>query len=168
MIKLNIRFLGVLRLLIVFFLLWIIFNGKLTVEIAIFGVIISTAVYGFCCKYMGYDPKTDVRIVKKFYYGIEYVAVLVWETVKSNIAVSKIVFARKIHIEPRIVYFTTDLKSDAARIALANSITLTPGTITVAVSEDKYCIHCLNGKLAEGLEDSNFVKRLRKFEDRSS
>jgi len=47
---------------------------------------------------------------------------------------------------------------------LANSITLTPGTITVSLDDDEYTIHCLDASLAEGLENSEFEKALMKLE----
>ena len=48
---------------------------------------------------------------------------------------------------------------------LANSITLTPGTITVSVEDDRFCVHCLDKELAEGMEDSVFVKLLEEMEE---
>ena len=67
-------------------------------------------------------------------------------------------------IEPAVVRFKTDLKTQQARILLANSITLTPGTITVSLEEDEYVVHCLDKSLAEGINSSVFVTLLRKME----
>ena len=47
---------------------------------------------------------------------------------------------------------------------LANSITLTPGTITVSLEDDTLLVHCLDKTLSEGMEDSEFVKMLEKLE----
>ena len=58
----------------------------------------------------------------------------------------------------------THFKKDTSRFLLANSITLTPGTITVAVDGDKFIVHCLDKTLAEGIESSVFVKLLEKIE----
>ncbi len=52
--------------------------------------------------------------------------------------------------KPALVRFKTDLKTKQARVVLANSITLTPGTITVTLEEDEYVVHCLDKELAEG------------------
>jgi multicomponent Na+:H+ antiporter subunit E len=54
-------------------------------------------------------------------------------------------------IDPRMVNFKTRLKSDVARVTLANSITLTPGTITVRVEGDVFTVHALSDKVASGL-----------------
>ena len=56
------------------------------------------------------------------------------------------------------------MKSRAARVALANSITLTPGTITVALEEDELIVHALDVDLVRGIDDSVFVHMLRKME----
>ena len=52
-------------------------------------------------------------------------------------------------------------------MALANSITLTPGTITVSLKDDTYEVHCLDKGLSEGIEDSCFVKLLKEMEEES-
>ncbi len=61
--------------------------------------------------------------------------------VRANIAVAKLVLSPRLRIRPGIVRFPTVLRSDAAITLLANMITLTPGTLTVAVSENRDCIH---------------------------
>ena len=63
-----------------------------------------------------------------------------------------------------LVTFRTGLKTDLARTVLANSITLTPGTITVSISEEELVVHCLDKSLAEGMEQSKFVKMLQRME----
>lgn len=74
------------------------------------------------------------------------------------------ILSPKFKNEPVIVQFRTDLKSKMARVLLANSITLTPGTITVSLEDDVYTVHCLDKRLAEGMDTSVFVRLLRKLE----
>ena len=68
-------------------------------------------------------------------------------------------------MEPVLVHVHADLKSETARVILANSITLTPGTITVSMSGQELLVHCLDKSLSEGMEDSVFVKLLQKLEE---
>ena len=70
----------------------------------------------------------------------------------------------KYDVEPAVVKFKSSLKSERARVALANSITLTPGTVTVRLQFDEFTVHCLDKSLAEGLNDSIFVKLLERIE----
>jgi len=151
-------------LILFFFLLWLLFNARLSLDVMVAGVFISLAVYSFCHKHMGYGAATDKKIVRGLFLGVRYIAVLLLETIKSNVQVSRIVFARNIEVEPRIIFFHTKLKSEAARVALANSITLTPGTITVALHDDLLCVHCLNKDMAEGIDRSAFVRLLEIME----
>ncbi len=149
---------------LVFFLIWIIFNGQFTWEIAAFGVVIAGLMYLFICKFMNYHPKTDLILCKKSLLILQYVFVLVKEIIKANFAVIKMIMSSRCEIEPAVVSFRTTLKSAPARIMLANSITLTPGTITVSLKEDEYVVHCLDKELAEGINSSIFVTLLEKLE----
>lgn len=150
---------------ILFFIIWIIFNGQLTLEIALFGIAISTIMYWFVCKFFGYSIKREVLNIKLFGYVIKYFAVLVWEIIKANVQVVKMIGTSRYELEPALVTFHTNLKTESARVLLANSITLTPGTITVSLDEDEYMVHCLDKSLGIGIDESVFVEMLTKMEE---
>ena len=76
---------------------------------------------------------------------------LVRAIVPAAIQLIAIVVRRRLAIRPEVFTYTTELKSDAARVALANSITLTPGTHCVDLSGDELTIHCLDRSFAESL-----------------
>ena len=149
---------------LIFFLIWVIFNGQFTPEIAVFGLIIAGLMYAFICKFMGYKPRADIIMAKKFFYLIQYVFILVKEIIKTNFAVIRMITSSRYELEPAVVRFKTDLKSAPARIMSANSITLPPGTITVSLTGDEYVVHCLDKSLAEGINSSIFVTLLRRLE----
>ena len=149
---------------VIFFLLWIIFNGRVTTEIVIFGLVISAALYWFICKFMDFSPKRELVYLKKGGYLLQYLYHLVREIIIANFATMKLICSAGQVVEPVLVEFETHFKNDISRFLLANSITLTPGTITVAVEEDKFIVHCLDKTLAEGIESSVFVKLLEKIE----
>ena len=153
-------------MLVLFFLAWLIFNGRVTLEIILFGVAIAALVFGFVCKFMDYSLEKEKDFYKKFLYLIWYAVILVKEIVVANMQVVHMIWTRKEIMEPKIVRFKVDLKTDLARVILANSITLTPGTITVLLEENEYTVHCLDKSLADGMEDSVFVKMLQKIEKR--
>jgi multicomponent Na+:H+ antiporter subunit E len=75
---------------------------------------------------------------------IFYVPVFFYECVKANLDVAYRVVHPKMPIQPGIVAIRTSLKSDVGKLMLANSITLTPGTLTVDVSEEYLFIHWIN------------------------
>ena len=150
---------------LLFFAVWMILNGKVTAEICIFGVLISAALFYFMCRYMEYSLKKELLLFRLIPLFIRYFGVLVKEIVKANVCVLKIILSPELQPEPAFVYFDTDLRTGLARVLLANSITLTPGTITVSVEDDRFCVHCLDKELAEGMENSVFVKLLKEMEE---
>ena len=90
--------------------------------------------------------------------------VLLKEIVKANLTVTHMILTQKEVMEPVIVTFKTKLQTETAKVILANSITLTPGTITVSLEEDEFVVHCLDKSLAEGIESSCFVELLERME----
>lgn len=151
---------------ILLFLLWIIFNGKVTIEIVLFGLAICTWLYWFMCKYMDYHMKREKTILSIMPFYIKYFLILVWEIIKANISVIRIILSPKKEIDPAIIHFKTDLKTDIARVVLANSITLTSGTYTAQLEDDEYVIQTIDKSFGENLDNCVFVKELRKLEAR--
>lgn len=151
---------------LLFFAVWVILNGKVTLEICLFGLGISAALFYFICRYMDYSIRSEMLLFRLIPLFFQYFWVLVKEIVKANVAVFKLIMSPELQPEPAIVYFDTDLKTGLAKVLLANSITLTPGTITVSVEDNRFCVHCLDKELAGGLEDSTFVELLKKIEER--
>ena len=149
---------------LLYFLLWIIYNGNVTLEICLFGVIIAGAIFAFTCRFMDYSVKKDMQNIKKVLKFFRYACVLVMEIVKANFAVIHMILSEKEETEPVLVSFSSDMKTSAGRAFLANAITLTPGTITVSLENAEYVVHCLDKELAEGMEDSVFVKLLADLE----
>ena len=151
-------------MLLLFFLVWIIFNGAITTEILIFGVVVAFLMFGFVCKFIDYSMRKEVLLIKRSGYFVLYLINLLIEIIKANVSVCHFVLYGTEQIEPVMVSFHTTLKSRLARVILANSITLTPGTITVSLHGDEVIVHCLDRSLAEGMEDSSFVKMLEHME----
>lgn len=149
---------------VLFFLFWVMLNGRITVEIAIFGLVISAAMYVFVCKFTGFSFKKDMLILKKLPLIAAYCLVLVNEIVKANLTMIHYLLSPQILPEPALVRFRTDLKTHTAQVLLANSITLTPGTITVEMKDGEYLIHCYDKTMGEGLDSSVFVSMLKKLE----
>ena len=152
-------------MLLLFFLAWVVFNGRLTLEIALFGVAVAGAVFAFVCRFMDYSLKQELRFYRRMPAFLQYLYCLIKEVIAANLAVCRLILTRKEEMEPVLVHVHADLKSETARVILANSITLTPGTITVSLEGDKLLVHCLDKSLSEGMEDSVFVRLLQKMEE---
>jgi multicomponent Na+:H+ antiporter subunit E len=147
-----------------YFILWVIFNGSITLEICLFGIVIAAVIFAFTCKFMDYSIQKEIHVLKKFWKFLCYVVVLVIEIVKANLAVIHMILSEREELEPALVSFRADMKTDAGRAFLANAITLTPGTITVTLEGDEYTVHCLDESLAEGMDSSVLVQRISELE----
>lgn len=152
-------------MLLLFFLVWVVFNGRLTLEIALFGVAVAGAVFAFVCKFMDYSLQKERNFYKKIPAFFQYLFYLIKEIITANLTVSRMILTRKEQMEPVLVHVHTDLRTEVARVILANSITLTPGTITVSLTDDDLLVHCLDKSLSEGMEESVFVRLLKKMEE---
>jgi len=100
--------------------------------------------------------------IKKFLFSLAYLVILSKEIVIANLAVAYKIIHPKMPIKPGIVIVKTKLKSNLAKMILANSITLTPGTFTLDISGDTLLIHWIKVKA----EDPEKVTKIigEKFE----
>lgn len=142
---------------------WLMLNGKLTVEILLLGLPVVGLAFLFACKFCEWSLKKEWGLYRCIPLLIAYFGILIWEVVKANLCVGRIVYREK--PQPVMRTIETGLKSRMARLMLANSITLTPGTITVTMKGNELTIHCLNHEIADELDEIVFEKWLYKIEE---
>ena len=148
-----------------FFLLWMLFNGKWTAELAVAGLLLSAVFYAAVCRLTGSGLLFDLRLVRKLPALLELFVVVLVEIFRANVQVILWIYrSRETAIHPEIVHFHSGLRTAAARAALVCCITLTPGTIVADLEEDTFVVHCLDHSLAEGLDQSGFIRCLKKLE----
>ncbi len=132
-----------LNLWLTLFIIWVIANGTLAYNTLIAGAVVSAIIalvfasFSRVYSVIRWSPKVV------FYY-LMYLSVFIIELVKANLNVMRLVFSPRIDIKPGIVEIKTELKSPIGRLALANSITLTPGTLVVDIKENSLFIHWIN------------------------
>ncbi len=101
------------------------------------------------------------KIHIKFLRAIPYVVWELWQIVLANIDVAYRVLHPKMPINPLIVEFYVPYKGDMTKTWLANSITLTPGTITILVDDQRFIVHALDKSFADPLLiDQTMQKKL--------
>lgn len=144
------------------FCLWIVFNGKLTWELVAFGIVISAALAWFVRRFItpGFTPRKQWLMAGQLPGYLRYAWLLIKEITLANFAVMRMILTDQDVVVPKLATFHTKLKTDPARIVLADCITLTPGTITVHMEGSEYLVHCLDESLEDGLQNSEFEKRL--------
>lgn len=148
----------------VYFALWVVLNGRWTLEIGAFGLLFAALLYAFSCKFLGFSVRKDLRLLRGIPAAVRYLAMLLWEIVKANIAVMRIILNPEFEPKPKLIRFESGLKGEGHRVALADSITLTPGTITCQLRGDEYVVHCLDESMAEGMTDGALITALKEME----
>jgi len=124
-------------------LFWVLLNGNLALDTLLVGVLASAAIVFFLRESTSF--LSDFRATPRaFIASLQYLGYFLKELVKSNIALALVVLAPELPINPGIVKVRTRLKSKMGRLMLANSITLTPGTLTVEMEGEWLYVHWVN------------------------
>lgn len=95
---------------------------------------------------------------------VGYVAWLGKEIVKSNLDVTRIILDPTLPISPQLRTFRVAPRTDLGKVIYANSITLTPGTITVGIVGDEFEVHALTRAAWDGTEEGEMGRRVQKLE----
>lgn len=99
-----------------------------------------------------------------FWRVLGYWPWLAWEIVKSAIGVSRIILSPRLEISPTLVRFSPSQRSTVGLVTHANSITLTPGTITVEATAHEFLVHGLTRAGAESAMHSEMDRRVTQLE----
>lgn len=143
---------------------WLALNGRVSADVLILGVPVTALALLFAYKYCSWSPKSEIKWLKAAPQVLAFVGLLFVSIAKANLDVIAVIFSgRK---SPCIRTFRTRLKTRAARVLLANSITLTPGTVTIMLENDILTVHCIRKDMAETLADSDIERRLLKIEEK--
>ena len=142
-------------------LTWNFSSGELTA-----GALVSLAAALFASRFMVHENAFHLLNPAKL-FGLIYYVLVVFpvELIKANVDVAKRCFGGCKNINPGIVKVPVDVESEYGQAMLANSITLTPGTITVDINDDVMLVHCVDKSYGEGLEDSDMEHRVMKVEE---
>jgi multicomponent Na+:H+ antiporter subunit E len=143
---------------------WIVLSGKFDPLLIILGIVSSFLVSWYFCDLL--FPAFENGYATIFFRFIRYMPWLIWEIFKANLHLLKLAFHPNMKelIEPQIITFKTNLRSDIAITTLANSITLTPGTITVTAGRDGvFRVHAIDKASADALPGTMLEKVAKVF-----
>jgi len=146
-----------IALTVILFAFWILLSGKMEAKYLTIGFVTSVAAAWLTLSLLslpssdgkGYFMAFDLPYGKYVFYWVY----LMKEIIKANIDIALVVLNPKLPINPQIVNFKRPMDNPMAHVTLANSITLTPGTITMDVQNGTYIIHALTDGAAEALEN---------------
>lgn len=146
---------------------WIVLSGRFQTKYLLIGVFSAAAVTyltrdlarpdGVRPGRRGPDFKSVVVAAGRLF---SYFFWLLWSIVQSNLEVAYIVLHPKLPIQPGLLSLRTKLRNRTGHIILANSITLTPGTITVDFDDGVYSVHALVPSAAQSLLDAKMQSKI--------
>lgn len=152
-------------LFIFLYLFWLLLSGFFTAFLMSAGVGSALAVVWFARRMDLVDSEGHpVHLGPKV---VLYWAWLLREIVKSAWDVSKIILNPKLPISPTLVRFKPSQQTDVGLVIHANSITLTPGTITIEASPEEFLVHGITRRGAEGTVQSEMDRRITACEDKA-
>jgi|Deesub1362A_J573_1020465.scaffolds.fasta_scaffold00415_2 multicomponent Na+:H+ antiporter subunit E len=138
------------------FVFWVVLSGKMQVRYLIIGFVTALAITVATRPLLILPPERtgsswlslwDLPWFRIFLY----VPWLLWQIIVANVQVAMLILHPKLPIDPKVVKFKKYIPHPVGRFALANSITLTPGTITVDLEADEYTVHCVQGGFVGGV-----------------
>lgn len=148
-----------------FFVIWVVLNGRWTLEIALIGLIVSAGMELLTCRMLGYSLKSEPHRLMTGLRLLLFYPVLIYEMAKCSLSVIRLILHPQEEVSPELFYFHGNLRTATFRVLLANAITLTPGTIIVELSESgAYRVHALDASFAEGIDKSDLVRALERAE----
>lgn len=149
------RFIPFLLTFFIMFVLWILLSGKFDAFHLSLGFISCVLVAYFSADLLFETPSINMtRLPGSWIRFLRYIPWLLYQILLANLHVLYLTFHPRMMdlIDPQIIKFRSKLQGDLSRVAFANSITLTPGTITVYVSLDgNFSVHAIDKKSREGL-----------------
>lgn len=150
----------------ILFALWIVFSGRFDGFHLAMGIVSSALVAAFYGDLM-FTSGEPRRVFGLWLRLAGYIPWLLYQIFLANLHVMVLVFHPRMgdRIDPKIITFDSRLKSDYARMLFANSITLTPGTITVDVTVlGRFSVHCIDdasGNVLPGIMEEKIAKVFR-------
>ncbi|MCA8882149.1 MAG: Na+/H+ antiporter subunit E [Rhodobacteraceae bacterium] len=143
---------------ITFFLIWLAASASLESARVIAGLLVTAGIAGLSTRLTTFWAGLTLSPARLL-AGLGYLAVFLKEMVKSNIVMLGYVYAPRIKIAPEIIHIPTRLRGPRERLALTNTLALTPGSLVVDLNRQQIDLHVLDRDLADGAKGS-----VQKFE----
>ncbi len=142
--------------------LWLLLSGHFEPLLLILGVLSCLVVVAVAHRMEVIDHESHpIHITPKLPL---YWFWLLRQIVKANLAVTKIILSPRLPISPTVVRVRAGQTSDLAKVIYANSITLTPGTVSINLDDDHIEVHALTTRMAADLQTSEMERRVSRLE----
>ncbi|RQD67418.1 MAG: Na+/H+ antiporter subunit D [Tindallia sp. MSAO_Bac2] len=149
---------------VLLFLFWMVLSPGFGLQTILLGLLISALIVVYSKDILFSATEMPLYRMKHFGNMMRFIGVLIVEIFKANIDVARIVLDPKLPIQPHFVKVPMMLKNDMNKVIFGNSVTLTPGTLTVDIVDDGFIIHALTTDAADAMEDSFIEKWMKQQE----
>lgn len=146
---------------------WLVLAGASGIVTTVVGLVGAAGLAAWAAYRLWADDDPPVLSARQWLRFAGYCVGLVRDIVAAAVLVAEKVLDPRMPIDPVLVVHRARFGREVSKIALANSITLTPGTLTVDVDGDEFVIHCLAEEFSSEIRDGTFERRIRRvFEER--
>lgn len=142
-------------------LFWVLLSGHFTALLLSLGVVSVLIVVWFLRRMDRIDG--EVSFMRMSFGLLGYLVWLFWAVVKSNMDVVRLIWTPEMPISPNWSRIETAIKTPLKKTLYANSITITPGTLTTNAREDHLMVHCLTEDNTVDLREGEMERRIRKL-----
>lgn len=149
-----------MTLALLFFAFWCVLSGKTDAFHLGLGVVSSLAAAWIARLLREEEPAIPRISWRSLLRWPFYLAWLMWQILLSSVQVARVVLHPRMPISPRLVRFRRRLSHPWARLTLANSITITPGTVTLDLHDNDYTVHALTAESAGALAREGYEGEL--------
>lgn len=152
-------------MILLLFVVWLVLSGDFSWAGIATGLLLSGTL-GFLSYRIWNIPLWGWKaFYSKIPWGIQYIGYLICQIVKSNVHIAKEILKPGSAHKGTLVWFESGLQKKSNQVLLANSITLTPGTVTVSLKNGRLCVYCLHETAIDELKNSGFAVKLRAWEE---
>lgn len=147
----------------VLYLLWLVLSGHYEPLLLILGLVSCAVVVTIALRMEVIDRESHpVHITPRLPL---YWSWLIWEIIKSNVTVTRLILQPSLDISPTIIHVMGSQKTDLGRVVYANSITLTPGTVSMSLEDGEIEVHALTEDIAADLQKGTMDRRITQLEE---
>lgn len=146
----------------ILFLYWFLLSGHTGVLLLTLGLA-SVILVVWLVRRMDRNDNTPFRMLFKIEF-FSYLGWLIWQVILTNIDVARRIWDPSLPIKPACRKIKVSINDPLIKTIYANSITLTPGTVTTEVGDDYFMVHALNAESLDELEEGEMEARLSRLE----
>jgi len=152
-----------ISLSIMLFAIWLLWSGHYTPLLLGFGVL-SCLLSVYLCQRMGViDP--EGHPIHMLFGFVAYLPWFAWAIVRANLSITRCILSPSLPIAPRLIRVKASQKTHLGQVIYANSITLTPGTVSVDVEEGAVTVHALTRDAASEVLSGLLDRRVTRLEN---